>query len=472
MRTHTVKMPDLGEGITEVEVVAWHVQVGDAVAEDQVLADVMTDKATVEIPSPVAGTVGRLGGEVGQVLAVGAPLIDIDVDGQGDVRGNDADKADDGQKKAPAAQPLAAANAGHDGRPGDAPGSVPARAQSPAKMAVEAPQGKADLASKGPPRTVATATNGLAKAALSRPGSPGHGDKPIASPALRRRAWELGVELHQVHATGAGGRILQTDLDAHVAEHGAAGPQATEPPFAAPPARPGVDEQQEIKVIGLRRRIAQKMQESKRRIPHFAYVEECDVTELEALRAQLNTRLGANRGKLTLLPLLVRAIVLAVAEFPQINALFDDETGVITRHSAIHMGIATQTDAGLMVPVLRHAQDGDLWANARAISQLADMTRSGKATRDELTGSTITLTSLGALGGIMSTPIINAPEVAIVGVNRIVERPMVIGGAFVARKMMNLSSSFDHRVVDGQDAARFIQVVRGLLESPAALLVG
>jgi 2-oxoisovalerate dehydrogenase E2 component (dihydrolipoyl transacylase) len=286
---------------------------------------------------------------------------------------------------------------------------------------------------------------------------------------LRRRAWELGVDLRQVQPSGVGGRIMQADLDAHVARHGAASPgRAPQAPDA--PVRSGVDETQKIKVIGLRRRIAQKMQESKRRIPHFAYVEECDVTELESLRAQLNGRFGDSRGKLTLLPFLVRAMVLAIVDIPQVNALFDDETGLITRHGAVHMGIATQTDAGLMVPVLRHAQDGDLWANARAIGRLAEMTRSGRATRGELTGSTITLTSLGALGGIVSTPIINAPEVAIVGVNRIVDRPMLVGGAVVGRKMMNLSSSFDHRVVDGQDAARFIQAVRGLLEAPGALL--
>ncbi|MEO7938283.1 MAG: dihydrolipoamide acetyltransferase family protein [Burkholderiaceae bacterium] len=438
MSTHTVKMPDLGEGITEVEVVAWQVQVGDAVQEDQVLADVMTDKATVEIPSPVAGTVSRLGGDVGEVLAVGAPLIEISM--QGD---DTSDGDGDGEEK-----------------------ETPV-AQAPAEVA----RGKAETAPKVPTRTAATATGGPTKAKLSNAGADGHDARPIAAPALRRRAWELGVDLHQVHATGAGGRIMQTDLDAHVKQHGASGPVAADPASPPSPARTGVDEQQQIKVVGLRRRIAQKMQESKRRIPHFAYVEECDVTELEALRTQLNTRFGASRGKLTLLPFLVRAMVLGVAEFPQVNALFDDETGVITRHSAVHMGIATQTDAGLMVPVLRHAQDGDLWVNARAIARLAEMTRSGKATRDELTGSTLTLTSLGALGGIVSTPIINAPEVAIVGVNRMVERPMVIGGAFVARKMMNLSSSFDHRVVDGQDAARFIQAVRSLLEAPAALLV-
>jgi 2-oxoisovalerate dehydrogenase E2 component (dihydrolipoyl transacylase) len=475
MTTHTVKMPDLGEGITEVEVVAWRVQVGDAVAEDQVLADVMTDKATVEIPSPVQGTVSRLGGEVGEVLAVGAPLIEIAVGGQVGDDGADTgtDNADDGKKKAAVTQAPAAAKAGNDRDPVKAPTSVSASppSKAPAPHRAETPNPKTDIAAKGAARTTNIATESRANVALPSAILSAHGEKSIASPALRRRAWELGVELHQIHASGSGGRIMQADLDAHVAKHSAAGPQMAEPAFAALPARPGVDEQQEIKVIGLRRRIAQKMQDAKRRIPHFAYVEECDVTELGALRTQLNMRFGSSRGKLTLLPFLVRAMVLAAAEFPQVNALFNDETGVITRHSAVHLGIATQTDAGLMVPVLSHAQDGDLWANARAISRLADMARSGKATRDELTGSTITLTSLGALGGIVSTPIINAPEVAIVGVNRIVERPMVIGGAFVARKMMNLSSSFDHRVVDGQDAARFIQAVRGFLESPAALLV-
>ncbi len=424
MGTHTVRMPDLGEGITEVEVVAWRVQVGDTVAEDQVLADVMTDKATVEIPSPVAGKVSRLGGEVGEVLAVGATLIDIATDGD-----------DAATKPAPA---LAAAK-------------LTANATAP-KLA-EAPSSAAR------------------QPAPSKPAAPtSANDKPIASPALRRRAWELGVDLSQLRASGAGGRILQADLDAHVAHRGTQDRSATAP-APAMTARSGEDTLQDIKVIGLRRRIAQKMQEAKRRIPHFAYVEECDVTELESLRAQLNTRFGDDRGKLTLLPFLIRAMVLAIADFPQVNALFDDETGVITRHSAVHLGIATQTDAGLMVPVLRHAQDGDLWTHARDIARLSEMTRSGRATRDELTGSTITLTSLGALGGIVSTPIINAPEVAIVGVNRIALRPMVVAGHFVARKMMNLSSSFDHRVVDGQDAARFIQAVRALLESPAALLV-
>ena len=293
------------------------------------------------------------------------------------------------------------------------------------------------------------------------------GDKPIASPAVRRRAWELGIDLAQVAASGAGGRIMQADLDAHLADHGAA--HGADTPAVAGLA-PRHDEKR-VPVVGLRRRIAQRMQDAKRRIPHFTYVEEVDVTELEALRAQLNAKWGAQRGHLTLLPLLLRAMVLAVREFPQINARFDDEAGVVTRYGAVHIGIATQTEAGLMVPVLRHAEAHDLWSSASELARLAVTARAGKATRDELTGSTLTITSLGALGGIVSTPVINAPEVAIVGVNRIVLRPVLQGGVVVARQMMNLSSSFDHRVVDGVDAAQFVQALRGYLESPAMLFM-
>ena len=443
MGTHTVKMPDLGEGITEVEIVAWRVKAGDTVAEDQILADVMTDKATVEIPSPVAGTVHTLGGDVGQVLAVGAALITI---------GQDGDAA--AQQPVPnrVVSPAVTVPEPHQPMP-----VAPPPVKPPA--AVPRPPVVAETPKPTTPAVVQTSSTG---AEVS--------DKPIASPALRRRAWELGIDLHRVSASGAGGRILQGDLDAHGASQGATRPDAA-PAQPGKAERSGVDEQQQIRVIGLRRRIAQKMQDAKRRIPHFSYVEECDVTELESLRAALNQRHGATRGKLTVLPFLMRAMVLAIADFPQVNALFDDETGVITRHSAVHMGIATQTDAGLMVPVLRHAQDGDLWSHAASVTELAQMVRAGQATRKELSGSTITLTSLGALGGIVSTPIINAPEVAIVGVNRIALRPMVVGGVFVARKMMNLSSSFDHRVVDGQDAAKFIQAVRGYLEVPGTLFV-
>jgi 2-oxoisovalerate dehydrogenase E2 component (dihydrolipoyl transacylase) len=424
MGVHVIKMPDLGEGITEVELVAWRVKPGDRVAEDQVLADVMTDKATVEIPSPVVGQVLALGGEVGQVLAVGAELIRIEVAGSG---------APDAAAPSVLTVPQDAA-ASRPVVPAPAPASTPTSIPTSIPDASAAPSPSAD--------------------------------RPIASPAVRRRAWELGIDLQQVAASGAGGRILQADLEAHVAAHG-----------AAPPAVAGStglvqrNDEEKVPVVGLRRRIAQKMQESKRRIPHFTYVEEVDVTELEALRARLNAQWGAQRGHLTLLPLLVRAVVLAVREFPQVNARFDDEAGVVTRHGAVHLGIATQTGAGLMVPVLRHAEANDLWASAAEIARLAAVARAGKATRDELTGSTLTLTSLGALGGIVSTPVINYPEVAIVGVNRIVERPVMRGGAVVARQMMNLSSSFDHRVVDGQVAAGFVQAVRSYLEAPAMLFV-
>jgi 2-oxoisovalerate dehydrogenase E2 component (dihydrolipoyl transacylase) len=416
MGVHVIKMPDLGEGIAEVELVAWHVKAGDLVAEDQALADVMTDKATVEIPSPVVGKVLALGGEVGQVLAVGAELIRIEVEGTG------------------------------------AASEVPA-------IASKVPQGTAEA----PARPTAPAP--LPQAA---PATTPSGDKPIASPAIRRRAWELGIDLRQVAASGAGGRIMQADLEAYVATHGAATHGSGMPAGVGPVQR---HDEERVPVVGLRRRIAQKMQESKRRIPHFTYVEEIDVTELEALRARLNAQWGAQRGHLTLLPLLVRAVVLAVREFPQVNARFDDEAGVVTRHGAVHLGIATQTGAGLMVPVLRHAEARDLWSSAAEVVRLAEAARAGKATRDELTGSTLTLTSLGALGGIVSTPVINYPEVAIVGVNRIVERPVMRDGAVVARQMMNLSSSFDHRVVDGVDAARFVQALRGFLESPVTLFV-
>ena len=420
MTTHAIKVPDIGEGIAEVELVAWHVKPGDAVVEDQALADVMTDKATVEIPSPVVGKVLSLGGEVGQLISVGAELIRIDVDGAG---------AAAAPARAPAPSPAPATAAAP--APAPTPAPTPAPAPSPVAPVDRAPD-----------------------------------DRPIASPAVRRRAWDLGIDLKDVAPSGAGGRIMQADLDRHVAS-GA----RLEPPGPSVPRDAERNDEEAVKVIGLRRKIAQKMQESKRRIPHFTYVEEVDVTELEALRAQLNAKWGATRERLTLLPLLMRAVVLAVREFPQINARFDDEAGVVTRYGAVHIGIATQTDSGLMVPVVRHAEARDLWSSAGEVARLAEAARSGKATRDELSGSTITVTSLGALGGIVSTPVINHPEVAIVGVNRIAARPMIRDGAVVARQMMNLSSSFDHRVVDGVHAAEFVQALRRLLESPAMLFV-
>jgi 2-oxoisovalerate dehydrogenase E2 component (dihydrolipoyl transacylase) len=291
------------------------------------------------------------------------------------------------------------------------------------------------------------------------------GDKPIASPAVRKRAWELGIELQFVHGSGPAGRITQQDLDIYLATRGQPASARGSTNYAER------HDETEVPVIGLRRKIAQKMQEAKRRIPHFSYVEEIDVTELELLRARLNAKYGAERGKLTVLPMLARAVVLAVRDFPMMNARFDDDNGVVTRYGAVHLGMAAQTPNGLMVPVIRHAEAMDMWGFAKEVSRLADAARTGKASRDELQGSTITISSLGPLGGIVTTPVINHPEVAIIGVNRIVERPVFQGGNVVARKLMNLSSSFDHRVVDGMDAAEFIQAIRALLEAPAMLFV-
>ena len=412
-----IKVPDIGEGIAEVELVAWWVQPGDPVAEDQVLADVMTDKATVELPSPVAGKVLSLGGTVGQLIAVGAELIRLEVEGGGNVE--------------------------------------VAGTQTAGPTLVLAP---------GPAPVRPTATS------ADEPAPAQPGERPIASPAVRRRAWELGIDLRQIAASGTAGRIVQADLDAWQARH--PGVQSA-PQQPAASALRGVERHDEeaVPITGVRRRIAQRTQESARRIPHFTYVEEVDVGEVERLRAQLNERWDGERPHLTLLPLLVRALVLAVQRYPQANGRFDDEAGVLTRHGAVHVGIATQTEAGLMVPVLRHAEARDPWSSAAEIARLAAAARAGHATRDELSGSTITITSLGALGGIASTPIINLPEVAIVGVNRIVLRPVVRDGAMLPRSMMNLSCSFDHRVIDGQYAAGFVQAVRAALESPALLFI-
>ena len=429
MGIYVIRVPDIGEGIAEVELVAWHVQPGDAVVEDQHLADVMTDKATVEVPSPMHGKVLALGGSPGQVMAVGAELVRLEVEGAGNLKDEEKKQAPAGISPAPAAPVTIATSV--PAAPAPAP-TPPAPARSPATP---------------PPTRVARA----------------EGERPLAAPSVRRRALDMGVDLRRVHGSGPAGRIEHADLDAFAA--GGGQPATAGSPYVE---RHG---EEPVPVIGLRRKIAQKMQEAKRRIPHFSYVEEVDVTELEALRQRLNAIHGATRGKLTLLPFLARAMVLALRDFPQINARYDDEAGHVTRYEGVHLGVATQTDGGLMVPVLRHAEALDLWACAAGIARVAEGAKSGKLGRDALAGSTITLTSLGALGGIVSTPVINHPEVAIVGVNRIVERPMLRGGQVVERQLMNLSSSFDHRVVDGMDAARFIQAVRALLETPALLFV-
>ncbi|MFS2069173.1 dihydrolipoamide acetyltransferase family protein [Pseudomonas sp. CT11-2] len=423
MGTHVIKMPDIGEGIAEVELSQWHVKVGDMVVEDQVLADVMTDKAMVDIPSPVNGKVIALGGQPGEVMAVGSVLISIEVEGAGNVKESTAPAAV--IKEAPVAAPKVEAVVE----------STPAAAAPRPAAACQGPM--------------------VAREADER---------PLASPAVRKHALDLGIQLRLVRGSGPAGRILHEDLEAYLA-------QGQSNASTASSAYAQRNDEQQIPVIGMRRKIAQRMQDATQRAAHFSYVEEIDVTAVEELRAHLNEKHGATRGKLTLLPFLVRALVVALRDFPQINARYDDEAQVITRLGAVHVGVATQADIGLMVPVVRHAEARSLWDNAAEISRLATAARTGKASRDELSGSTITLTSLGALGGIVSTPVLNLPEVAIVGVNKIVERPMVIKGQIVIRKMMNLSSSFDHRVVDGMDAAQFIQAVRGLLEQPATLFV-
>ena len=412
MSRYVFKLPDLGEGAAEAEVVAWHVAVGDLVEEDAPLVDLMTDKATVEITSPVRGKVLLLAAQPGELAAVGSSLVELEVEAEGD----DAE---------PAAPP-------------------------PPPSAVPLPQGRRIQESRSSPSGGSPGAAGEGGAART---------EPLAAPAVRKRAKDLGLDLNAVKGSGPGGRVTHADLDAGSSSH---------PASARLQPRTGV---QEVKVIGLRRRIAEKMQESKRRIPHFGYVEEVDVTELEELRRHLNSVHGASRPRLTVLPFLMRAVVKAVAAYPQVNVRYDDAAEIAHRFEAVHIGIATQTEAGLMVPVVRHAEARDLWDCAAEVARLAAAARDGAAARDELSGSTITITSLGPLGGISHFPVINHPEVAIIGPNRMVERPVVRQGQIVARKMMNLSSAFDHRVVDGYDAAEFIQRIKTLLERPATLFL-
>ena len=426
MGTHVIKMPDIGEGIAQVELVEWFVNVGDMVSEDQVVADVMTDKATVDIPSPVAGKVLALGGQPGEIMAVGSELIRIEVQGLGNLRDSAQSAAEPKQESVVSPNP--------------------------------SDQARVEIAAVS---TIAAKPDALSRPA-SMAGEPN--ERPLASPAVRKRAWDAGVELRFVIGSGPAGRVLHDDIDAYLAQDNTAR-QTSVSGYAKR------DDQQQIPVIGVRRKIAQRMQDAKRRAAHFSYVEEIDVTALEELRAQVNQKWGESRGKLTLLPFLMRAMVVALRDFPQINVRYDDEAHIITRFGAVHVGVAAQSDNGLMVPVVRHAESLTLWGASDEITRLASAVRSAKATREELSGSTITLTSLGALGGIVSTPVLNLPEVAIIGVNRIVERPVVVKGQIVVRKMMNLSSSFDHRVVDGMDAAQFIQAIRGLLEQPATLFL-
>jgi 2-oxoisovalerate dehydrogenase E2 component (dihydrolipoyl transacylase) len=433
------RLPDVGEGVAEAEIVAWLVKVGDVVEEDQNVAEVMTDKATVEISSPVSGVVTAIHGEVGGMLPVGAVLIEFESE-----EGTDAPAARPAETPRPAAStpavaPVASAQA--------EPVTERAAAQSPTPRVAKA--------ASAPERPAASVRPRMSS---GRPA----GEAPLAAPSTRRRALDLGVSLIQVPGSGPAGRILPEDLDAYLASDG------SNTSSSSGVARTGVND---TRIIGLRRKIAEKMQEAKRRIPHINYVEECDLTELEALRLDLNEHRTADQPKLTLLPFIMRAMARALPDFPQVNALYDDDNGVLHAHEGVHIGIATQTPNGLIVPVVRHVEALDVWDCAREVQRLARAVRDGTAARDELSGSTITLTSMGPLGGIVSTPVINHPEVAILNPNKLVSRPVIDGSFISVRKMMNLSSAFDHRIVDGYDAALFVQRVKRLLEHPALIFM-
>lgn len=421
MATFKFKLPDIGEGIAEAEVVAWHVKVGDEVEEDQGIADMMTDKATVEMESPVAGKIVELNGEVGDMLAIGSVLAVIETDELPDEEEMAAQAAEKVQEQADEQAEEKPADAEQQPEPESAPEPGPGPEPAPA------------------------------------PPPPSPSGPVLASPAVRKRAKDLGVDLSEIKPQ-QGDRIRHADLDAFLSYSGGQGYR--------PAGGKRADE--EVKVIGMRRRIAENMAASKRHIPHFTYVEEIDVTALEDMRADLNGERG-DKPKLTVLPFLVTAICRALPDFPMINATYDDEAGVVTRHGAVHLGMATQTDNGLMVPVIRDAQDRNVWQLAREIARLSEAARSGKAKAEDLSGGTLTVTSLGPLGGIATTPVINRPEVAIVGPNKIVERPVIEDGELVVASLMNLSISCDHRVVDGYDAASFVQRLKKLLETPVLL---
>jgi 2-oxoisovalerate dehydrogenase E2 component (dihydrolipoyl transacylase) len=422
MGARSIRLPDVGEGVAETEIVEWSVKVGDRVEADQIVVTVMTDKANVEIPAPFAGTVLELGGAVGETLAVGSELIRIEVDGLPDLLLTTP------------------------------PGSAVAPAPSPSRLSEPAPIVPSKDAAPEPQQP-----------ALRHADPRRSDERPLASPAVRRRAREAGIDLRLVAGSGPAGRITHEDLNAVV--------EGAPTPLAAQRRSARNMSVETVNIVGLRRVIAQRMADASRRIAHFSYIDEVDVTALEELRTTLNARASEVRPKLTLLPFLMLALVRALAEHPQMNAHFDDGENVIKRYGAIHLGVATQTPNGLTVPVVRHAETLSLYEMATEMGRVTQAAREGRGLRQEMSGSTITITSLGPLGGLATTPVINAPEVAIVGVNKIAIRPVWRDNAFIARKMMNLSSSFDHRVIDGWDAATFIQRVRALLETPATIFI-
>jgi 2-oxoisovalerate dehydrogenase E2 component (dihydrolipoyl transacylase) len=444
MATYQFKLPDIGEGIAEAEVVAWHVKVGDRVEEDQQLADMMTDKATVEMESPVAGTVTKLAGEVGDQIAIGSVLVEIETEGVASApESRDEQPLGDGAVRATEAMKQEIPTSGTEDTPPAGAGGV----DSP-----QASEGGPVVSNEDRPSPP------VASSDLPPSRSGGRGEaKALASPAVRQRARDLGIDLTEVKTSAD--RVRHADLDAYLLYNGGSVSRG------AIAARPD----ETTKVVGLRRKIAENMAEAKRRIPHFTLVEEFDVTDLEDTRAMMNKDRGDN-PKLTLLPFLITAMGKAIASWPMLNATFDDDAMQLTRHGAMHLGMATQTPGGLMVPVIRDAQSKSVWQLARDISRLAEAAKSGKAAREELSGSTITLSSLGPMGGVTSTPVINRPEVAIIAVNKVREMPVIVDGELEACKLMNLSLSCDHRVVDGWDAASFLQEMKRFVENPLRLL--
>jgi|ETNmetMinimDraft_28_1059901.scaffolds.fasta_scaffold00900_10 2-oxoisovalerate dehydrogenase E2 component (dihydrolipoyl transacylase) len=420
MGKHVFKLPDIGEGVVEGEVVQWHVAVGDEVTEDDPIVDVMTDKATVTIPSPITGVVSSLSGDVGEMVAVGSALVEFDSDAA----------AVSTSEPEPSSEPESEAEPEPSSEPEPAPAPEPAPLAPEPVAAPVAPSGKV-----------------------------------LASPAIRRRAREAGVDLSQVRGSGPAGRVRHADLDAYIAADGAVSGAA---PSAYSTKRTGVTE---VKVVGLRRKIAEQMTISKRTIPHFSYFEEADVTELEALRQMLNASRDESQPKLTYLPFIMLALSKIMPDHPECNAHYDDQGGIVSRHDAVHIGIATQTERGLYVPVVKHVEAMDAWQAATELQRVAGAARGGTASLDDLTGSTFTITSLGRDGGLGATPIINHPEVAILGIHKARDMPVAKEGQVVVRRIMNLSSSFDHRVVDGADGAALVQHLRRMLEHPALIFM-
>ncbi len=425
MGTYEFRLPDIGEGVVEGEIVTWHVKVGDAVREDDPLLEVMTDKASVEIPSPVDGTITSTTGAPGDIIPVGQVCITFDVEGEGNSTGSAPEAAPEPVKSS--------------SKPVPAPAQTPPPAPTPVKPA---------------PKQASTGASG----------------KPLASPAVRQRARQAGIDLRNVPGSGPAGRITHADIDAQIAGVSAPTP-VTSPSPAVVPRGIKRTSTEEVPVIGLRRKIAENMAESKRSIPHFSYFEEVDVTELEALRQYLNATKADDQPKLTYLPFIMLALSKIMPDHPECNAHYDDEANIVTRHGAVHLGIATQTDRGLYVPVVKHVEAMDVWSAAAEMQRVSGAARSGSAALEDLSGSTFTITSLGRDGGLGATPIINKPEVSILGVHKANERPLVYNGRIEIRRVMNLSSSFDHRVVDGADGAALIQHLKRMLEHPATIFM-